>query len=186
MKRVMLMWVNNWICSKILREIQSIISPGFLQFKTVLICANNTGNVDGGTTIQMYQHAGWNQDKEIPRKKVNTQKCSLATETALTSAMIGQCLLLLCFYPPGRHLLTEEMFNLPVTTTMDGLVASSLAIHALMDESTQTVTLMASVVSAAAQEMLREMMEHQLAFIKIPFSFFLYLYVLMFMRCYLL
>ena len=53
---------------------------------------------------------------------------------------------------------------------MDGLVASSLAIHALMDESTQIVTMMASVVSAAAQEMLREMMEHQLAFIKIPVS----------------
>ena len=57
MKRVMLMLVNNYGCSKI-REIRSIISPGFLQFKTVLICANNTVNVNGGTTIQTYQDAG--------------------------------------------------------------------------------------------------------------------------------
>ena len=54
---------------------------------------------------------------------------------------------------------------------MDGLVASSLAIHALMDASTQTVTMMALVVFAAAQEMLREMMEHQHAFISITSHF---------------
>ena len=84
------MWANNYMCFKIGEEIQSIISPQSLQLKIVLLCANTTRNVNGGTTIQFTPPAGSKKDKEIPGERDRTQICTLATETALTNAKKDQ------------------------------------------------------------------------------------------------
>ena len=80
------MWANSYMCFKIGKEIQSIIRHQSLQLKTVLLCANTTRNVNGGTTIQFTPPAGWKKHKEIPGETARTPICTLATEIALTNA----------------------------------------------------------------------------------------------------
>ena len=86
----MLMWANNCMCFKIGEEIQPIIRPLSLQLEIVLLCANTTRNVNGGTTIQFTPPAGSKKHKEVPGETARTLICTLATETALTNAKKDQ------------------------------------------------------------------------------------------------